>query len=150
MIGNSGALVLCTWPVFGSGWPVFSFLGCACRQVLSKFFMSTKYFSSKHYIKTSGIYLPWGQRNRAPTIFFTGCLNISSENKLILKFGFQLAGQKFSGLLPKSDQVLYALRGKIQPLTVGTHNCLSSWMSMTPNLYNKWYRRPIQKWSLNP
>lgn len=149
MTDNSGALVTCTWSVFGSGWPVFSFLECLHTGSL-KVFHVHKTLLLKALYKNQKDLSSLGPVQQGPNYFFTRCLNISSENKLILKFDFQLAGQKFSGLLPKSDQVLYVLRGKIQPLIVDTHNCLSSWMSMTPNLYNKLYRRPIQKWSLNP
>lgn len=98
------------------------FLCCCCSQNTSL----------KSFKKPTKSIFP-GASSRGPQAFFTRCLGICSKNKIMLRFFFQLAGQKFSGLMPKSDLVLCVLRGWIQPLTVGTGNWTAPGMGMTPN-----------------
>lgn len=108
------------------------FLCCYCSQNTSL----------KSFKKPTKSIFP-GVSSRGPQAFFTRCLGICSKNKIMLRFCFQLAGQKFSGLLPKSDLVLCVLRGWIQPLTVGTGNWTAPGMGMTPNFTVHSLSRPI-------
>lgn len=61
-------------------------------------------------IKTPPRLSSLGPAQEGPNDFSLDAL-VYAVRTVLLQFCFQLAGHKFSGLLPKSDLVLYVLKG---------------------------------------